>query len=587
MESSLRTSPTELKPSVIRRLMDKYFDEARISLLFLRKIRSIDFRIQERRDAIWSITRQPPLDEDANTLFSEIVICSFHKDNYSHRPIIGKDKWCVVIQDLDLKPEHSNDGSRVTKSVECGLAALLHSKLDGISPLKPIRPRIFNILPLPIDSDLPVHVHATFSLSGDRQSIAIDGYGAKSDALLNRYFLKDALPALYLQFLEEIGRQVRQRVFEYWPQENSKKKSPSELLCASFWEKLPESSRQLFPKTQMIDEQAKRQAVNLFTFSDAVFDFLPETESKVLLPLLMSLRVNLVHKVPIKVAKHLKELSNVKSLSGPILRELLKSKESRLQLQKQMIKCPSILEVLVRQLTRMDESLENLDGCYILPLANGEIAALKYLNTSDSKTSNYYVIQDRHLELFRFASRQLVTSTSAEKLGPVLESGNFNLEKLQLCHVNKLMDLMPPTSIADPERDRWLVNFWKFWNQDEQSLLPSSKVDLFPSQIFKATCNGVQIYTSPIEFHQLPAVIKPSIGKHQQICDTIPGLYVFDPKYMPQSLADNEDSFNKEASFFRLILALKILANQDGMSSFISSHLESSHIKVTLPVNFL
>jgi sacsin len=48
-ESKLRQSKQGLDGDTIRRLMDIYFNEARISLLFLRRIYSIDFTIQEKR----------------------------------------------------------------------------------------------------------------------------------------------------------------------------------------------------------------------------------------------------------------------------------------------------------------------------------------------------------------------------------------------------------------------------------------------------------------------------------------------------------------------------------------------------------
>ena len=69
-ESKLKKSKLELDGDVIRRLMDAYFREARISLLFLRRICSIDFTIYGKHNSGWSISRQTPLDEDMKS-FSE------------------------------------------------------------------------------------------------------------------------------------------------------------------------------------------------------------------------------------------------------------------------------------------------------------------------------------------------------------------------------------------------------------------------------------------------------------------------------------------------------------------------------------
>ena len=588
IESRLILKATELKTSAIYELMYNYFDEARVSLLFLRKIRSIDFCDHKGSGNNWSVFREQPLDEDVKMPFSGNVICSISKNMNFSPSSMCKDKWRVVMKALDVVPDHTNGSStRQMKSMQCGLAALLSSTVDNntseIESSKFIKPRLFNILPLPINSDLPVHIHATFSLSGDRQSISIDEYGAKCHASLNRYLLQSPLPELYLQFLEEIGKEVGEDVYKYWPQEKSPEESVSQLLCASFWNNVPQSSQQLFPRSQLIEGSFKRQAAELLTISDAVFDFLPETESKILLPLLTSLDIPLVRNVPVEVAKHLKELSNLKTLSGSRLRNLFKSKQSGSCLKKQMNGSQSTFEVLVRLLIPEDGNLEDLDGCYILPLADGNIGQLTWHDRGESKTSNYYYLAgQKHLELFKFASRHLVNYKFVKKIVPVFDKGNFNLEKLRLCHVKKLLVLRSQVPIPDLEVDQWLIEFWQFWNEDVDLSLPSSNVDSFAFKIFKAKRNGEYIYASPIEFHKFPAVIAPSFSEHQQICEIIPDLYVFDPKFMPQTLAGSEASFNKAVSFLRLIRAIKLLASQDGMSNFINSHLDSSHIKVTL-----
>lgn len=173
----------EMNSNEIRQLMEAYFNEARISLLFLRRVKSIDFEIHGDPDSAWSVSRRPPLDEDAKS-FSELVICSYTKTTSSTVTESGTDKWWVAIEDLLPEADRLPDASRrVMKNVECGIAALISSKSTsspGATTLKAIQSRMFNALPLPMSSELPVHIHATFSLSGDRQSIAIDEEGPKS-----------------------------------------------------------------------------------------------------------------------------------------------------------------------------------------------------------------------------------------------------------------------------------------------------------------------------------------------------------------------------------------------------------------------
>src|ERR1700722_15693355 len=103
-KSILRTSKRNLNSGEVLRLMDTYFNEARISLLFLRRIKSISFSTHVNLNGGWSVTRRPPLDEDAKS-FSELVICEFVKNSeYGTQigtQITGKDKWWVAIEDLN------------------------------------------------------------------------------------------------------------------------------------------------------------------------------------------------------------------------------------------------------------------------------------------------------------------------------------------------------------------------------------------------------------------------------------------------------------------------------------------------------
>jgi sacsin len=197
--------------------METYFNEARISLLFLRRIKSIDFSIHRKAASGWSVTRRAPLDEYAKS-FPELVICQFANNMDFGSQVNGEDKWWVAIEDLRPTAYRLPESSRrVIKNVECGIAALVSSTVEShdsnITPPKALQSRMFNILPLPISLDLPVHIHATFYLFGDRQSIAIDEQSHGSG--WNRYLLRDALPRLYLSFLGDIQPQVRQDVFNF------------------------------------------------------------------------------------------------------------------------------------------------------------------------------------------------------------------------------------------------------------------------------------------------------------------------------------------------------------------------------------
>jgi sacsin len=500
----------------------------------------------------------------------------------------GVDKWWVVIEDLQSVAGRSPDSSRrVMKNVECGLAGLISSQpinIDTKTVLpKATRSSMFNILPLPISSDLPVHIHATFMLSGDRRSIAIDEYGTKSHGSdWNRHILEVALPKLYLTFLDEIGKQVRQRVFEFWPQNEAPKGSCSELLCASFWKELPKSPLRLFPKARPIVESSQRRPAELFDIDKAVFDFLPKDQSDILAPLLLSLGVNLVRHVPTEVAKHLQRYPEVNFIKGKFLRPFFKSERSRECLLTEMAKNSRILDVLYGQLITSVTEIEDLNGCYLLLLANGDLATLELANTNNSQSPKYYVASAEELKLFGFASSCLVTPSIGKRLRMIVDSGKFNLTNLKLSHIDKLLKKRPSVSFPDAASDRWLMDFWAYWDKNIESLPSSPNLEGLGGNIFRATRTGVDMYVTVAEFNKLPAVVEPSIGDHQELCNKVPGLYRFNAKFMPKHLADNEKSFHKDVTIHRFVRALRLLARDVGIETFVKSCLELSDIKVIL-----
>jgi sacsin len=583
----LRNSKRVVDESEVCKLMKTYFHEARTSLLFLRRIKSIDFGIQSQPDFEWSITRLLHVDEDVD-LFSKSVVCQITWKSIFGTQLTGKDKWWVAIEDLLPEADRLPDSSRrEMKNVECGIAALISSKFDSLSSTavgpEASPPRMFSTLPLPTYSDLPVHIHATFWLSGDRQSIAIDD--VKSQGVgWNRYLLQEALPNLYLSFLDDILPQVRQRVFSFWPQEEPPKRSCAELLCASFWQKLPRTSQRLFPKAQPAVGAPQRRPPESLDISQAVFDFLSSSQSKTLAPLLMAMQVNLVRDIPIKITKHLKAVPEVKCVTGPMLRTLFKSENGRTNLLKEVAQNPNILEVLFDLLIPVDAELHDLNGCHVLPLADGTLATLRLKNSIGVQSPKYFVVSEDELKLFGFASGRLVKSSIGTMLEPVLDSGKFNLARLKLCDVKKLLEMKPAAvSIPSAEENRWLAKFWKYWNSNIDSSVPSSNIDTLDAKIFRGTRSGLNsthLYASPRVFHTVPGVVEPSSREHKKLCDRIPYLWRFNPDLMPKSMADEEKSFYYEASFYRLIRSLRMLSGQSGIGTFVKTHLDAANLKV-------
>src|SRR5205814_220727 len=137
----------------------------------------VSFSVQGKSKLEWSIIRekeQEHIFDHAN--FSKSVTTSFNLIAENGKPLTGKDNWRVAIVDqVEVPDDLTYRHKRTMKYTECGIAALVCSKLDaGADNISEPEPRIFTSLPLPFPSGLPVNIHATFLTSGDRQAIAIE-----------------------------------------------------------------------------------------------------------------------------------------------------------------------------------------------------------------------------------------------------------------------------------------------------------------------------------------------------------------------------------------------------------------------------
>lgn len=575
--------PAHLNGHEAIRLMDEYFSEARISLLFLRRIKSIDFRVHGLADSGWSVSKK--VLPTASGQLSHDVLCSFDKGT-GPESLSGTDRWWVGIEDLQPESNRLPEATRrIMKNAECGLAALIYSEPcdQSASLSKPIQSRLFSTLPLPIPADLPVHIHATFSLSGDRQAIAIDEEGPKShNSKWNRFLFQEALPKLYLEFLDDVGLQFHQNVFTLWPRDASSERTCAGLLCASFWKLISQSSRRLFPKAGPTSTLPQRRVGEMVSLQEATFDFMPENQSKLLAPLLMSLGVKLVCDIPKDISKLLKALPGVQSVDGPMLRTTFKSQLARDQLLTQLKARPevsgSLVDALLAAIIPPVADYLDLVGCHILPLADGTLATL---NTSEDNTSNtYYVATDEELELFSFASKRLLTTRVAKKLGYVTENGKFNILQLALCHVEELLKTNAPVTSPDAEHDSWLRRFWEYWNDHPNSTNSQPSLDKLDVPIFKATCDGLAIYSTPLKFASLPAIVEPNEADQLPLCTKVPGLHLLDPGFMPTMYAQSEASFSQLKSFNRLLDAWKMLAGSTTLGKFLRKHLDTADFEV-------
>ncbi|KAF7860378.1 hypothetical protein EAF04_008504 [Stromatinia cepivora] len=556
--SPLRAKQEPLGIDSVRLLLNQYFTQARISLLFLKGVKVVNFKGPGAKELFWSVKMKKRNSK------SDYTVC-FAKQMVGTEILVTKDEWWVYS-----KTEETPSGefqSRIRKNLEYGIAALVvsESKQDTKTLDLPT-PRLFSTLPLPEESNLPVHIHATFSLSGDRNTLITGGESSEAGgSSWNSWLLEEKLPNAYLTFLEGLTEKIGLDVFRFWPP----KESRLELLCKSFWEKLPNSSARLFPRRVQNPDAAN------MTMSQTVFDFLQTKFSRQISPVLQILEPNLSPHFPARMFVNIRSIAVAKSMDRPGLRKILKSKRASELLQKAMVGDALLIGNVLNEIIPVGDvssgDLKELNGCRLLPLADGTLGQLTPIQSPmHQNTRCYYVVTKSELKLFDFAKSVLILKPEIDaydRIGEIVKTKMFNVMNLTIAHIPELLSMKSQGSrVVNDETDEWLKSFWGYWNKSSSSetySLSKNPKSFCSLPLFKAICNGAWEYYTMSELKTLPAIIEPSEMSHQQLCNCIPGLYRFRPEFMPKSTADAEGSFADKKALGRFINALQILESKE------------------------
>jgi sacsin len=581
-------------------LFNELFNEARLALLFLRKIATIDFSVKGDIGVRWRVRRGKWPEEGTFSDWANVVA---EQRSGPGKVNITTERWWRAIEDVCNAPvELQHRHRRRAKYVECGIAASVPQSQKGAGPsLKPLKPRFFNCLPLKFESTLPVQVHASFLLSGDRQNIAAEETSQDAGSEWNKWLLQKELPRIYLTFLEDIGRKVGQDVYNYFPVESSRgRELLSDLIRTSFWENIRSSRCQLFPvveASQDLDDprvrgRKNRTAPNLITFERAVFDVLDQRGSKAFQPLLDGCLDDLV-RPPVQLAKHIRRVPEVKVLTPAIVRGVLRSPRATKYVEKAKRSHEGFLDALLSFImpTTTDEVVE-LDGCPVLPLANGKLGTL-LLKSKVAKGGGdgmYFSADTKVHDLFAFASPLLAANKGNEKfVEKILSSNLLNLKTLEKSDVGVILGCKESwTPESTPKT--WLHRFWKYMNSPNQPTPGSTAQeaeDLGSLQHFPLLLllhrDGKETFDSLHNFHKNPVVVQSTVEEHMNLFRQFPGLAVVDAGTIPKPYCDAENSLLYQASISRFLKSLNLLAVTDGttVTEFVRGNLDKKNIKVS------
>lgn len=637
----------------VHRHMEKFWDEARIYLLFLKNIRLVDFRVRGEEEVRWSV--KSAQDVSGSRHVSGWTTCTLTRHDGDTSATV-EDHWWTEFQDLGGSPiRFPNHPGLAAKHRECAMAGLVRcvslpvcasppsrgvrgeNDLNQESDMKqaeigccltllpaPIRfprpdrlhlrrrkrglgqirrgtadknisvpePTFFNALPLRIPTHLPVHIHASFEITGDREML--DEHNEE-----NHWLLTTAIPSLYLTFLENLGREIGQDVFGLWPQKAPAEIPREKLIYESFWKKIclkqksPARLPQLFPVAKK-----EHQKPGLLDIGQATFNFLPTDQSSILANVLSHLDPTIVH-VPSSVQSQMQSLDlKISSVNGQMLRKILQSEDACRYIERLATTAPKVLDTLLEVIKPIkEEEFSELDGCRILPLADGSLGKLQIMpiekepaNRSLGKlliikslvkgrsSTLYYLSDATEAKIFEFASDILALD---EKPGhsfknALIHHKRFNLKRLSLSDIVGLLDRKPfNAGKFTPDMNAWLQDFWKLWRLKQSKGDTTSPTGLQNYPVYEATRSGVRMYLKPCEFDKLPAVVEPSNEKHWNLCQRIPGIYTINRNFIPATLSTAESSLDNPASFIRLIKAISELGStgESTVDVFIRSHL--------------
>ncbi len=656
--SNLKQDPQSVDHLSTKSLLDNYLETARVSLLFLQTVSSIEFSIRGRAESQWCVSAERSGDS-TDEVFNNITISTSPESEDGDQQV-----WRVGVTDIEQSPANiPKVGKGHSKISECGIAALLSSdgsiserrrtSSEGSAPhtkimpelVSPLVQRVFCRLPIDYASQLPVSLHASFAITGDRKTIAFDRQDPIS--LWNNWLLTKPLVEFYLEFLKDISKRLGQDAFRFWPSQPKPEtpKTLSSIVAHAFWSSVANDQHrydQIYPVVPHLDpngtdlirpsRKGQRKIHGVTTIEMAHFDLLTIATSKRLRPLFNMLNLNLV-RPPLSIHKELQDLNKevqITTIDSSFLCKIFKEEKNckRLEdflptLRNDVAKIDLLAKLLTVMIPRVDNTdttpLHALDGCRILPRPQLDVPlGLLTLNPRDD-SNPHLLLEIMDQELFGFASKRMVNtqifSSSLSKLGTDINLSRFqrnpiedilkapfNLRNFHVGDVGTLLALPEsPTAsgLYSEGRDDWTKRVWDRLNclfrqmraearADPNAISVTNEILLDKANIWDHAIYRVETvpqpqYITPRFFTAGPCIVDPPEERQKSLCSEIGALRSVDPTCVTFLLAHDEGDLEKRGSFRRFLQALRSIQLPQGYSlkQYLNARL-SSESKTTL-----
>lgn len=566
-------------------LMVDYFTEAKRSLLFLNYITTIEFRIKGSKIPEWEVTNTRGLTE--GTILNGIVKQLFIESRQLSPSLsTTKDEWRLTLREL---PDGSvPKGLRATRKEyrlkpQCGIAVLVSHRYTSPE----FNGQFFSRLPLGWPSKLPVHVQASFIVTGQQPDLI---HPSRSE--WNLWILEHGVVDLYLDFLQYLAHNFGELAFKFWPPHEDVPNSISDKLAKEFWRKVPKSDLKLFTVGEHksaiglrfvgADQERARKTLRL---TDVIFDFLEPKYSNILRVLLDKLGVeNIVNPTEVMSRVLQQDLEGVTRISPPYISSLLRAHRNVDLLHEIWTADNYSFHRLGPFLEFMTESpgpnSDILTDCRIVPLANLTLGTLG--SPGISGAPKYYTSQKGMLDLFDYAPGLVIHPDLSQAVVNFLLKLGLNVSILPFSDLPRLFADVAEIDKVSTTFHYFLLKFWFVVRYEYEGQSTHDKIILSSLPVYSATVNGRLQAISPDEFESLPAIISPDDEGESAMCSKFTALYLVDRRTVPTVMQKSE-KLTTPIGLMRFIRSLGKMAKlkHKTAEAFFPLCLELEHITVS------
>lgn len=567
-------------------LMEDYFTEAKRSLLFMTRITTIEFRIQNANTLEWKVTttRSPT---EGIILGGTVEQVFIESRQLSPSLSIVNDEWRLALREIPdiLIPKRLQVTRKEHKlKALCGIAALVSHRYTGSE----FDGRLFSHPPFSWSSKLPVHVQASF-IGSSRHPIPIVDVIHHTGSEWNLWILKHGVVDLYLDFLQYLADGFGELAFKFWPPHEGVPGSISDTLGRDFWRKVPESELKLFAVGEQksaidlrfvgVDQNWTRKTLSI---TEVIFDFLEPKYSDILRTLLNRLGVkNIVNPTEV-ISKALPQyLEGVTQIGPPYVSSLLRGNPTVDVLHEiwaadgySFHRLGPFLEFMTK---KPGPNPDILTDCRIVPLANLTLGTLG--NPDIPGISNYYISQRGALGLFDYAPGLMVHTDLPQAMVDILLKLGLNVSILPFSDLPKLFENVVESDKISITFHYFLLKFWVAVRYEYEGKSKYDKTILSNLPVYSATVNGRLQAISPDEFESLPAIISPDDEEESAMCSTLTALYLVDGRTV-STVMHKAEQLTNPVGLMRFITSLEKMAKlkHKTAEAFFPLLLELEHI---------